>query len=114
MAETARATTRLIVLLIALAFCVFVSYDFIRVTMSDNQLGSYVDYVVQLGGNQNRPAEEVRTLILTKASELGLPISGKQIHVTGQRQSLRASISYAVDIRVPVLQRVLYHKTFNH
>ena len=90
------------------------SYDYIRVQLNDSQLNTYLDFVAQMAGNENRPAKEVRTLILIKAEELGLPIKGNQILVTGERQNLKVFVSYDVDVRVPVFKRVLYHKVFEH
>src|SRR5690242_17450270 len=100
-----RVTTRRLVLLLwilVIVFYTYMSYDYIRVQLNDSQLNTYLDFVAQMAGNENRPAKEVRTLILIKAEELGLPIKGNQILVTGERQNLKVFVSYDVDVRVPV------------
>ena len=117
MEDSPRLRTRRLVLLfwvLVILFYFYLSYDYIHVRLNDNELASYLGYVVQLAGNENRPANEVRALILVKAEELGLPVRGEQIHVSGERQNLKVSLSYGVDIQVPVLQRVIYHKVFDH
>src|SRR2546429_7236618 len=117
MADSTRLHTRRLVLLLwipVIVFYTYMSYDYIRVQLNDSQLTSYLDFVVQLAGNENRPPKEVRALILIKAEELGLPISGNQILIAGERQNLRVSVSYNVDIEVPIFKRILYHKVFLH
>src|SRR5215467_7098820 len=101
MADSPRLRTRRFVLLtwlLVIAVYFFLSYDYIRVRMNDGELQTYLDYVVQLAGNENRQAKEVRALILVKADELGLPIRGEQIQISGERQNLKVAVSYGVDI----------------
>jgi hypothetical protein len=111
-----RNTRRLILLawILVIVVYVYLSYDYIRVQLDDHQLSTYLDYVVEEAGNHNRPAKEVRALILVKAEELNLPLNGKQIEITGERQNLKISLSYGVDIQMPGIQRVIYHQVFNH
>ena len=104
----------LLVWIFVVFYYFYLSYDYIRVSLNDNQLSSYLDYVVQMAGNENRPPKEIRALILVKSEELGLPIRGDQIQISGERASLKVSLSYGIDIIIPVLQRVLYHKVFDH
>lgn len=117
MGESPRLGTRRLVLLawvlISLLYF-YLSYDYIQARLKDNELSTYLDYVVQLAGNENRPAKEVRALILVKADELGLPLRGDQILIAGERQNLKVSASYGVDIYLPGLHRILYHRDFNH
>ena len=117
MEDSARLRTRRLVLLfwlLVIIFYSYLSYDYIRVRLNDNELSSYLGYVVQLAGNENRPAKEVRELILVRADELGLPLHGEEIQVSGERQTLKVSLAYSVDIQVPLLQRVIYRKLFEH
>src|SRR5437879_3329889 len=117
MGESPRPQARRLVLLIwilVIIFYFYLSYDYIRVSMNDTQMTSYLDYVVQLAGRENRPAKEVRALILVKAEELSLPIRGEQIEILGGGQTLRVALAYEVDVEVPVFERVLYRKTFTH
>ena len=71
---TASANAKRIVLLlwVLVAFFYFyLSYDYIRVTMNDKAFVDYLQYVVQIAGNEHRPAKEIRALILVKAEQLG-------------------------------------------
>jgi len=117
MEDSARLRTRRLVLLfwiLVIIFYFYLSYDYIRVRLNDSELNSYLGYVVQLAGNENRPAKEVRELILVRADELGLPLHGEQIHVSGERQNLKVSVAFSVVIQIPLLQRVIYSKLFEH
>jgi len=92
----------------------YMSYDFIQVSMKDRNLGEYLDYIVQLAGNEYRSSKEVRTLILVKADELGLPLHDEQITVDGTGPTLTVALNYDVDIEIPGIQRILYRKDFQH
>ncbi len=63
---------RLVLLLwILVAFFYFyLSSDYIRISMNDRRLTEYLEYLVQIAGNEHRPAVEVRALVLVKAEEL--------------------------------------------
>src|SRR5262245_36538047 len=117
MGKGASANAKRIVLLlwVLVAFFYFyLSYDYIRVTMNDKQFADYLHYVVQIAGNEHRPAKEVRALILIKAEELSLPVRGEQIMIQGGGDSLNVAVNYNVDIEIPLLQREIYTKKFEH
>jgi hypothetical protein len=109
-------TKRLALLLWVLVavFYFYLSYDYIRITSNDREFGEYVRYVVQLAGNDGRSAKDVRDLLLVKAEELSLPLHGEQIRVRGGGHSLNVAVNYDVDIDVPLLQRQIYTKAFEH
>lgn len=113
----ASANAKRIVLLlwVLVAFFYFyLSYDYIRVTTNDKQFADYLQYVVQIAGNEHRPAKEIRALILVKAEELSLPVHGEQITILGGGDSLNVRLNYDVDIEIPLLQREIYTKRFEH
>jgi len=95
-------------------FYFYLSYAYIRVQMNDNKLNEYLDYVVQLAGDEHRPAKEIRALILVKAEELNLPVHGDQIDVAGIGPALNVSIHYEADIDLPLSGRVFFRKSFDH
>jgi len=95
-------------------FYFYLSYDYIKVTMNDRQFEDYLQYVVQIAGNEQRPAKEIRELLLVKAEELSLPVSGNGITVMGGGDSLNVGVNYDVDIDIPVIQRQIYTKHFAH
>jgi hypothetical protein len=103
----------LVWLLIAV-FYFFLSYRYIRASMADRQFGDYLQYVVQIAGNENRPSKEVRALILVRAQELSLPIRGEQISILGGGPTLDVSVDYIVDIDAPVVHSPIYSKRFEH
>jgi hypothetical protein len=109
-------TKRLVLLLWVLVafFYFYLSYDYIRVTMNDRQFTDYMQYVVQIAGSEQRPAKEIRELLLVKAEELALPVPGSGITVLGGGDSLNVGVNYAVDIDIPVIQRQIYTKHFEH
>src|SRR5262249_40551276 len=104
----------LLVWLMVATFYFYLAYDYIRVTTNDKQFADYMHFVVQLAGNDGRPAKEIRDLLLIRAQQLSLPVRGDQIVVHGQRDSLDIAVNYDVDIDIPVLQREVYRKTFEH
>src|SRR5215467_1394660 len=109
-------TKRLLLLVWALVavFYFYLSYDYVRVTMHDRQFTDYMQYLVQIAGNEHRPAKEIRELLLVKADELSLPVSGSGITVLGGGDSLNVGVNYDVNIDIPVIQRQIYTKHFEH
>jgi hypothetical protein len=107
---------RLVLLLWVLVafFYFYLSYDYIQVTMNDRQFADYMQYIVQIAGNEQRPAKEIRELLLVKAEELALPVAGSGITVLGGGDSLNVGVNYDVDIDIPVIQRQIYTKHFAH
>lgn len=95
-------------------FYFWLSYDYIRVTMNDDKLVEYLDYVVRIAGQEHRPAKEIRDLILVKAEELNLPVHGQEIVILGGGETLSVSVVYDVDIQLPIVDRGIYTKLFQH
>jgi len=95
-------------------FYFYLSYNYIRASMNDKQFDDYLQYVVRIAGDERRPAKEIRALILVRADELSLPVRGDQIAVNGGGDTLSVDVSYDVDIEIPLLQRQIYTKKFEH
>lgn len=95
-------------------FYFWLSYDYIRVSMSDDDFEEYLQYVVQITGDDHRPSGEIRALILVRAEELDLPVQGDQITIMGGGNSLKVEVDYSVDIQTPVFDRGIYTKKFEH
>lgn len=113
----ANANAKRIVLLlwVLVAFFYFyLSYDYVRVTMNDKQFVEYLQHIVLVAGNEHRPAKEIRALVLIKAEELSLPVRADQITVLGGGDSLNITVNYDVDIEIPLIQRQVYTKKFEH
>jgi hypothetical protein len=95
-------------------FYFYLCYDYIRVDMSASRMGEYVHYVVQLAGNENRTGREIRALLLVRAEELGVPLTGDQIRIQGSGKDLKVSLDYDVSIDIPILRQDLYSKHYEH
>ena len=104
----------LLLWLLVAFFYFYLSYDYVRVTMNDRQFGDYLRHIVQIAGNEHKPAKEVRTLLLVKAEELSLPIHEEQITILGSGDNLKVTVSYEVDIEFPLLETEVYAKKIEH
>ena len=82
--------------------------------MDDQQFAGYLQYVANVAGSEERPAKEIRALILVRAEQLNLPVRGDQITILGGGRTLNVRVNYEVDIEVPVIQRTVYTKQINH
>jgi len=109
----ARRLVLLVWVLVAF-FYFYLSYDYIRVTSNDRKLEEYTQYIVQLTVDEHRPPKEARTLIQIKAEELKLPIKPDQIVISGGGQTLRVLMNYVVDIEIPIFDKGIYRKEFQH
>jgi len=117
MPKDERSQRKRIVLLLWILVAIFyfyISYDYVRITMSDRQFSDYLQHVVQIAGTERRPAQEIRALILVKAEQLGLPVRGDQIYISGGGDSLNVAVNYDADIEIPILQRQIIPKHFEH
>src|ERR1700686_2965976 len=95
-------------------FYFYLSYNFIRVNMNDKQFDDYLQYIVRIAGDEHRSAKEIRALILVRADDLSLPVQGEQITILGGGDTLNVIVNYDVDIEIPLLQRQIYTKKFEH
>jgi len=109
-------TRRLVLLLWVLVaiFYFYLSYDYIRVAERDREFGEYVQHVAQIAGNGQHSTKDVRDLLLVKAQELSLPVTREQIEIRSGASGFDIAVKYDVDIEIPLLQRQIYHKQFQH
>ena len=103
-----------LVWLLVAFFYFYLSWDYIRANMNDKVFDDYLQYVVQIAAPEYRPTKEIRALILVKAEGLSLPIRGEQITILGGGDSLNVSVGYDVNIEIPLIQRQIYTKRFEH
>jgi hypothetical protein len=109
-----RRRVALLLWILVAIFYFYLSYGYITVAMNNERFADYLQYVVQLAGNENRPNKEIRQLILNRADEYGLPLRGDQITILGAGRSLSIVVSYDVGINMPLLRRGVYSKHFDH
>jgi len=113
---TSSGTRRLVFLVWLLLgfFYFYLSWGYIRVGMADQRFADYLQYVVNVAGGEQRPAKEIRALILVKAEQLSLPVTGNQINIVGSGQNLKVQVNYSTDIEIPLLLNTGYTKQFSH
>lgn len=80
----------------------------------DKLFTEYIDHVIQVAANEQRPAKEVRALILIKAGDLFLPVQEDEIQITGKGLALKATVHYKVDINLPIVNQPVYRMRFDH
>src|SRR5262245_60322830 len=117
MAQGRSANLKRLVLLVwtlVAFFYFYLSYDYIRVTMNDRAFADYLQRLVQVAGIERRSATDVRDLVLVKAEELAVPIRRDQVLIRSGLDTLDITVNYDVAIDVPLLQRVIYTKVFEH
>jgi hypothetical protein len=117
MDKSSNLRTRRLVLIFWILFAFFyfwLSYDYIRVDRNDRALSDYLRFVVQVAGTEYRPTKEIKSLILLRAEELDLPVQGDQIMIAGDGHALKVAVDYAVDIQIPVFERGIYTKRYQH
>ncbi len=93
---------------------VFMISQWLTVSNRDKLFTEYIDHVIQVAANEQRPAKEVRTLILIKAEDLFLPVQEDEIQITGKGLALRAAVHYKVDISLPIVNQPVYRMRFDH
>jgi len=93
---------------------VFMISQWLTVNNRDKLFTEYIDHVIQVAANEQRPAKEVRALILIKAGDLFLPVQEDEIQITGKGLALRAAVHYKVDISLPIVNQPVYRMRFDH
>ncbi len=93
---------------------VFLISQWLTVSNRDKLFTEYIDHVIQVAANEQRPAKEVRALILIKAGDLFLPVQEDEIQITGKGLALRAAVHYKVDISLPIVNQPVYRMRFDH
>jgi len=88
--------------------------QWLTVSRRDQMFTSYTDSVIQVAANEQRPAKEVRALLLIKAEDLSLPVLGNGVQITGKGQTLRAAVHYTADISMPIVNQPVYRMRFDH
>jgi len=104
----------LLVWVLVLIFYIYISYDYVRVQMTDDKFADALQHVVQVAGTERRAYKEIRALVLVRAEELGVPVRVEQIAIKGSGPSLNVTVGYDVDIDVPIFSRGFYSKHYEH
>jgi len=104
----------LLVWVLVLIFYIYISYDYVRVQMTDDKFADALQHIVQVAGTERRTYKEIRSLILVRAEDLGLPIRVEQIAIKGSGPSLNVTVDYDVDIDIPIFRHGFYSKHYEH
>ena len=100
----------LVVVLMFLSF----AKQWIVLTSSDKEFTEYVESVLRRAAIDHRPAKDIRTLLVTKAEQLSIPVAEEGINITGHGQMLGTIIAYDREIEIPLLGGPLYRMEFRH
>src|SRR6185369_14382907 len=95
----------LLVWVLVLIFYVYLSYDYVRVQMTDDKFADALQHIVQVAGTENRTYKEMRALVLVRAEELGIPVRVEQIVIKGSGHTLNMTVGYDVDIDIPIFRQ---------
>jgi hypothetical protein len=85
-----------ILALLAFFLCVFAPYYFHNL-----ELQNFVSGLTHSAENQAKPDDVLRTSVLDKAHELGLPITEDNVHITRSPDTMHIDVRYAVPVNFP-------------
>jgi hypothetical protein len=88
--------------------------QWITFSTHDKQFAQSMQRSIQIAATEQRPARELRALLLIRAEELSIPIRGDEIHISGAGSTLRVNLRYNADISMPILNQTLYRMKFGH
>jgi hypothetical protein len=100
--------------ILVLIFYFYLSYDYLRIEITDDKFVDALQHIVQVAGSESRPSKEIRTLVLVRADELGLPVRAENIKINGSGHSLNVTVGYDIDIDIPIFKEGFYSKHFEH
>src|SRR5206468_12200272 len=84
--ERASHAQRYVAMFLWMSLCflyVFLLSQWLTVNNRDKLFTEYIDHVIQVAANEQRPAKEVRTLILTNSEDLLLPVQEADVQLPG-------------------------------
>lgn len=99
-AERGEGNLGCIVWLLVLAVAVMISWKMIPVKVNNAELVDFMTEVAQFQSAQKTP-EEIKLIILTRAGELGIPLTKENIVVTKTRDRVRMTVDYTMPVQFP-------------
>ena len=115
--EKEKAGRARIVLLLWLFVAVFYTYlasGYISAVMRDDEFGEYIAFAVQLAGSQERSSDDLLQLVSAKARELEIPTETIRFDVQDDEAILGLTVTYAVEIDIPLITDIAYRREFQH
>jgi hypothetical protein len=89
-----------IVWLALLAIAVLISWKMIPVKVNSAELADYMVEVAQFQ-SARKPPEELKAMILARASELNIPLDKQNVTVVRTGDRIRMSVEYTVPVDFP-------------
>src|SRR5262245_26574789 len=99
-------TGRRLFILLIVAGLLFAGWRYIPAYVAAFEFDDYVRQQVKFAGTSRKTIDMVRTDVLAKANELGVPITKKDIRVTRQGPSFTLEVDY----RWPIDMKVYHHE----
>ena len=103
-------TGRQIFILLIVAALIFTATQYIPAYVTAFQFNDYVRQEVKYAGTSRKTSDVLRTEIFQKASELGIPLTQKDIRITKQGPSFTLQVDY----RWPIDMKVYRHELLFH
>lgn len=99
-AERGEGNLGCILWLLVLALAVLISWKMIPVKVNSAELADYMVEVAQFQAART-PPEDLKKLVLARASELGLPLTKENLTVVRTGDRIRMSAEYTVPVEFP-------------
>jgi hypothetical protein len=99
-AERGESNLGCIIWLVLLGLAVLISWKMIPVKVNSAELSDYMVEVAQFKSART-PPEDIKKLILVRASELGLPLTKENVTVVRTGDRVRMTVDYTVPVRFP-------------
>lgn len=99
-AERGESNLGCIIWLVVLALAVLISWKMIPVKVNSAELADYMVEVAQFKSART-PPEEIKKMILTRASELNIPLAKENVTVVRTGDRIRMSVDYTVPVEFP-------------
>lgn len=100
-------TGRRLFILLIVAGLLFAGSQYVPAYMAAYEFDDYVRQQVKYAGTARRTVDTVQKDILGKATELGIPLTKKDIHVSRQGPSFTLDVVYRWPIELKVYHHVL-------
>ena len=92
---------RLALAIFILAGMVFILASFAPIYFRNLELQNYVSGVTHSAGSSSKSDDLLRTIVLSKARQLNLPISEDNVHIVRSHNEMRIDVRYFVRFNLP-------------
>ena len=112
--KVGRARIVLFLWLFVAVFYTYLASGYISAVMRDDEFGEYIAFAVQLAGSQERSSDDLLQLVSAKARELEIPTETIRFDVQDDEAILGLTVTYAVEIDIPLITDIAYRREFQH